>query len=205
MTQETQRLELWTFTSQSGKKNRVEQTWDLSSHAPFPGGPLIYSDLEQAAQYVCLDMFATLDTNKTKQLYFLYTSFTPVHLFLLQSLESHITKKEKKPILASTTHQAHILLPGIFLSVQDLLNIWMLRIQRTCLNSLLTQLLHFGKRITSTFQQKFSEFFTENCETTLKFCTHRFRSVLPFFSQHLPLNCSWTQQIHQCFQLVSPV
>lgn len=67
MTQETQRLEPWTFTSWNGKKKRVEQTWDLSSHTPFPGGPLIYSDLEQAAQYLCLDMLATLDTSKTKQ------------------------------------------------------------------------------------------------------------------------------------------
>lgn len=38
-------------------------------------------------------------------------SFTFVYLFPLQSLESHVTKK--KPIPASTNHQAHILLPGV--------------------------------------------------------------------------------------------
>lgn len=110
-----------------------------------------------------------------------------MYLFPLQSLESHVTKKKAH----SSQHQSSgpYIATWCFalgLSEQDLLTIWILRIQRTCLDSLLTLLLHFGKRITSTFQQQFSWVFTQNRKTTLKFCTHRFRSVPPFFPPSPP-------------------
>lgn len=67
---------------------------------------------------------------KTKK-YFLYMSFTLVHLFPLQSLESHVTKK------AHPSQHQLLLLFCLGPSMQDLVTIWILRIQRTCLNSLL--------------------------------------------------------------------
>lgn len=65
--------------------NRKElQSW---SPAPFLVQPLIYSDLDQAVQYFCLDLLATLHT----LIYFFFpllVSSALVYLFLL--LDSHL-------------------------------------------------------------------------------------------------------------------
>lgn len=97
-------------------------------------------------------MLATLGKENKK--YSLYMSFTLVYLFLTQSLEFHRTNKSPfqpepppGPYIATWYF-------ALGLSMQDLLTIWTLTIQRAHLNSLFTLLLHFGKRITSTLATK---------------------------------------------------
>lgn len=144
-------------------------------------------------------MHLTLLIKKWNQKYFLNISFTLVYLFSLQNLESHITlKSSSQPAPIATLILSWALHAGLsdHLDPKDSKNMPQFT---------LTLLLHFGKRNTPAFQQKFSRLFTLNCKRSMKFGTHRFRRVPPFFPEHLPLNCCWTQQIHDCFQLGSPV
>lgn len=145
-------------------------------------------------------MHLTLLIKKENKKYFLYMSFKLVHLFPLQSLQSHVTKKSSsQPAPIPTLIFSWAVRGGLsdHLDPKDSKNLPQF--------TLTLLLLHFGKRITPAFQQKFSWLFTLNCKTSMKFGTHRFRRVSPFFPEHLPLNCCWTQQIHECFQLGSLV
>lgn len=127
-------------------------------------------------------------------------SFTLVHLFPLQSLESHVTKK------AHPSQHQLLLLFCLGLSMQDLVTIWILRIQRTCLNSLLRCCCCILERELLLLSNKnfpgCSHLFGK---TSMKFGTHRFRRVPPFFPEHLPLiaagpskSSSVFNSAHQC-------
>lgn len=70
--------------------NRKEM--ESRSPAPFPVQPLIYSYLEQAIQYFCLDLLATL---YMFFFIFLHVSSALVYLFLL--LDSHFFLHWKSP------------------------------------------------------------------------------------------------------------
>lgn len=56
------------------KPGRTEQAWEPWSHTPLPVWLLIYSDFEQAAQYLCLDVLSTLD----KKIKIKNTSYTQI-------------------------------------------------------------------------------------------------------------------------------